>query len=198
MAKLIYVMPRSLDGYIEDDTGKFDWATPDEEGFAFINALQRPIGMYLYGRKMYETMAIWATPDLIPGRTPAMLDFAQIWQAADKIVYSKSLETVSTPKTRLEREFDPQAVRDLKAQLPHDISVGGPTLAAHAIRAGLVDEIHLFVVPIVIGGGKQVLPSNVRVNLKLLDEHRFANGMVYLCYHTRADVTPTSLPPVKR
>ena len=112
---------------------------------------------------MYETMTIWETPDVIPGLTPAMMDFARIWQAADKIVYSKSLETVSTPKTRLEREFDPQAVRDLKAQLPHDISVGGPTLAAHAIRAGLVDEYHLLVVPTMLGGGKRVLPSNVGV-----------------------------------
>ena len=136
--------------------------------------------MYLYGRKMYETMAIWETPEVIPGRTPARLDFAPIWQPADKTVDSKSLETVSTPKTRLEREFDPQAVRDLKAQLPHDVSVGGPTLAAHAIRTGLVDEIHLFVVPIMIGGGKRVLPSNVCVQLDLLDEGRFANGMVYL------------------
>jgi dihydrofolate reductase len=186
MAKLIYFMPTSLDGYIEDETGKFDWSGPDEEGFAFISDLLRPIGMYLYGRKLYETMAIWETPDDIPGRTPAMLDFARIWQAADKIVYSKSLETVSTPKTRLEREFDPQAVRDLKAQLPHDVSVGGPTLAAHAIRTGLVDEIHLFVMPIVIGGGKRVLPSNVRVELDLLDERRFANGMAYLRYHMRA------------
>jgi dihydrofolate reductase len=157
MAKLIYVMPTSLDGYIADEN--YAWAAPDEEGFAFISDLLRPIGMYLYGRKMYETMAIWETPDVIPGRTPATLDFAQIWQAADKIVYSKSRETVSTPKTRLEREFDPQAVRDLKAQLPRDVSVGGPTLAAHAIRTGLVDEIHLFVVPIVIGGGKRVCPA---------------------------------------
>jgi len=142
MAKLIYFMPTSLDGYIEDESGKFDWATPDEEGFAFINDLERPIGTYLYGRKMYETMAIWETPDVIPpdvipGGTPARLDFARTWQAADKIVYSKSLETVSTPKTRLEREFDPEAVRELKAQLPHDVSVGGPTLAARAIRTGL-------------------------------------------------------------
>ena len=142
--------------------------------------------MYLYGRKMYETMAIWETPDVIPGRTPAMLDFARIWQAADKIVYSKSLETVSTPKTRLEREFDPQAVRDLKAQRPHDVSVGGPTLAAHAIRTGLVDEYQLLVVPTMIGDGKRVLPSNVCVKLALLDERRFANGMVYLRYHARA------------
>jgi len=129
MAKLIYFTPTSLDGFIADESGNLDWAAPDEEGFAFINDLLRPIGLYLYGRKMYETMAIWETPDVIPGLTSAMLNFARIWQAADKIVYSKSLETVSTPKTRLKREFDPQLVRDLKAQLPHDLSVGGPTLA---------------------------------------------------------------------
>ncbi len=186
MAKLIYATPTSLDGYIADETGSPDWAAPDEEGFAFINDLLRPIGLYLYGRKMYETTAIWETPDVIPGLTSAMLNFARIWQAADKIVYSKSLEIVSTPKTRLEREFDPQVVRDLKAQLPHDVSVGGPTLAAHAIRIGLVDEYHLFVVPMMIGGGKRVLPSNVWVKLDLLDERRFANGMVYLRYCTQA------------
>jgi dihydrofolate reductase len=185
MAKLVYFTPTSLDGYIAGETGNFDWAAPDEEVLAFINDLERLIGMYLYGRKMYETMAIWETPDVIPGRTPAMLGFARIWQAADKIVFSKSLETVSTRKTRLVREFDPQAVRDLKAQLPHDVSVGGPTLAAHAIRTGLVDEYHLLVVPIMLGGGKRVLPSNVCVKLDLLDERRFANGMVYLRYHTR-------------
>jgi dihydrofolate reductase len=186
MAKLIYATPTSLDGYIADETGNPDWAAPDEEGFAFINDLLRPIGLYLYGRKMYETMAIWETPDVIPGLTSAMLNFARIWQAADKIVYSKSLEIVSTPKTRLEQEFDPQVVRDLKAQSPHDVSVGGPTLAAHAIRTGLVDEYHLFVVPMMIGGGKRVLPSNVWVKLDLLDERRFANGMVYLRYRTQA------------
>ena len=186
MAKLIYFTPTSLDGYIADETGSPDWAAPDEEVFAFINDLVRPIGMYLYGRKMYETMAIWETPDVIPGRTPGMLDFARIWQAADKTVYSKSLETVSTPKTRLEREFDPPVVRDLKAQLPHDVSVAGPTLAAHAIRTGLVDEYHLLVVPIMLGGGTRVLPSNVRIRLDLLDERRFANGMVYLRYRAQA------------
>ena len=131
-------------------------------------------------------MTVWETPDVIPGLTPAMMDFARIWQAADKIVYSKSLETVSTPKTRLEREFEPQVVRDLKAQLPHDISVAGPNLAAQAIRAGLVDEYHLLVVPIMLGGGKRVLPGNVRVKLDLLDERRFGNGLVYLRYRTRA------------
>ena len=186
MAKLIYATPASLDGYIADETGNPDWAAPDEEVFAFINDLMRPIGIYLYGRKMYQTMAIWETPDLIPGLTPFMRDFARIWQAAAKTVYSESLETVSTPKTRLEREFDPQAVRGLKAQSPHDISVGGPALAAHAIRAGLVDEFHLFVVPIMIGGGKRVLPGNVCVKLDLLDERRFANGWVYLRYRTQA------------
>jgi len=186
MAKLIYATPSSLDGYIVDETGNPDWAAPDEEGFAFITALIRPIGTYLYGRRMYKTMSIWETPDLIPGRTPAMLNFARIWQAADKIVYSRSLETVSTPKTRLAREFDPQAIRDLKALLPHDISLGGPTLAAHAIRAGLVDEYHLFVVPTLLGGGIRILPGNVCVKLDLLDERRFANGTVCLRYRTRA------------
>ncbi len=181
MAKLIYATPTSLDGYIADD-GNFEWSAPDEEEFAFISDVLRPIGMYLYGRRTYETMAVWETPDVIPGRTPAMLDFARIWQAADKIVYSKSLGTVSTPKTRLEREFDAQTVRDLKARLPHDVSVGGPTLAAHAIRTGLVDEYHLFVVPVLRGGGKRVLPSNVCVKLDLLDERRFLNGVVYLRY----------------
>jgi dihydrofolate reductase len=190
MAKLVYLTPTSLDGYIADESGSFDWS-PDEQGFAFISDVLRPIGLYLYGRRMYETMAVWETPDVIPpdvvpGRTPAIVDFARIWQAADKIVYSKSLETVSTSKTRLEREFNHQAVRDLKAQLPHDVSVGGPTLAAQAIRTGLVDEYHLFVVPIMIGGGKPILPSNVCVRLDLLDERRFPNGMVYLRYQTRA------------
>src|SRR4030095_16030228 len=140
MTKCIYFMPTSLDGYIADETGNPDWAAPDEEVFAFINNLVRPIGLNLCGRKIYETMAIWETPDVIPGLTPGMLDFARIWQAADKIVYSKSLEIVSTPKTRLEREFDPQAVRNLKSQSPHDVSVAGPNLAAQAITAGPADD----------------------------------------------------------
>ena len=186
MAKLIYFTPMSLDGYVADETGNLDWAAPDEEAFAFIIDLVRPISMYLYGRKTYETMAVWETPDVIPGRTPAILDFARIWRAADKVVYSKSLEAVSTLKTRLEREFDPQVVRYLKAQLPHDVSVGGPTLAAQAIRAGLVDEYHLLVVPTMLGGGRRVLSSNVRIRLDLLDERRFAGGWVYLRYHAQA------------
>lgn len=185
MAKLLYVTPASLDGYIADD-GNYDWSVPDEEVLGLFSDLLRPIGTYLYGRKTYETMAVWETPDVVPGLTPAMLEFARIWRAADKIVYSNSLETVSTPKTRLEREFDPQAVRELKARLPRDVSVGGPTLAAHAIRAGLVDEYHLVVVPMILGGGKRVLPGDLRVKLELIDERRFANGTVYLRYHTRA------------
>jgi dihydrofolate reductase len=167
MAKLIYFMPTSLDGYIADN-GNFDWSTPSEEAFAFITDLHRPIGTYVYGRMEYETMAVWETPEVIPGFTPATLDFARIWQAADKIVYSQSRETVSTPKTHLEREFHPQAVRNLKAQSPLDISVAGPTLAAHAIQTGLVDEYHLLVVPTLLGGGIRVLPSNVRVKLDLI------------------------------
>jgi dihydrofolate reductase len=185
MAKLIYFTPTSLDGFIADD-GNFDWAAPGDEVFAFITDLVRPFGLYLYGRKTYETMAVWETPDVMPGLTPAWLDFARIWQATDKIVYSKSLETVSTPKARLEREFDPRVVRDLKAQLPHDILVGGPALAAHAIRDGLVDEYRLLVVPTLLGRGKRVLPSNVYVRLDLLDERRFTDGWIYLRYRTRA------------
>ena len=185
MSKLIYFMPTSLDGFIAGETDNMDWSVPDEEVSAFINERLGPIGTYLYGRKIYETMMVWETPEVIPGLTPAMMDFARIWQAADKIVYSKSLETVSTPKTRLEREFEPQAIRDLKAQLPHDISVDGPNLAAQAIRAGLVDEYHLLVIPIMLGGGKRVLPSNIGVKLDLLDERRVGNGWVYLHYRTR-------------
>lgn len=185
MSKLIYFMPMSLDGFIAGETDNFEWSAPDEEVMAFINDRHRPIGTYLYGRKNYETMAVWETPDVISDRTPAMMDFGLIWQAADKIVYSKSLAAVSTPKTRIEREFEPQAVRDLKAQLPHDLSVSGPNLAAQAIRAGLVDEYQLLVIPIMLGGGKRVLPSNVGVKLELLDERRVGNGWVYLRYRTR-------------
>lgn len=185
MSKLIYFMPMSLDGFIAGENDPFkEWALPDEEVAACINELHRPIGTYLYGRKNYETMTGWQTPEVIPGLSPTLRDFAPIWQAADKIVYSKSLATVSTPKTRLVREFEPQAIRELKAQLPHDISVAGPTLAAQAIRAGLVDEVHLLVSPIIRGGGLPVLPRDVGVKLELLDERRVGNGWVYLRYQT--------------
>jgi dihydrofolate reductase len=185
VAKLIYSAIASLDGYVADEDGNFDWAVPDEEVHTFINDLQRPVGTYLYGRRMYETMVGWETDPTLADQSPLMRDFAEIWQAADKIVYSKTLEAVSTARTRIERDFDPVAVRQMKALAGRDLIVGGPELAAQAFRAGLVDECHLFVVPMVVGGGKRSLPDNVRLKLELLDEHRFGNGMVYLHYRTR-------------
>ena len=185
MAKLIYATPTSLDGYIADD-GNYEWSVPDDEVHAFICDILRPIGTYLYGRKTYETMAVWETPHVIPSLKPFMLDFARIWQGAGKIVYSKSLETVATSKTRLERVFDPQAVRDPEGSVASRRFGGGATLAAQAIRAGLVDEYQLFVVPVIRGGGKRILPGEVSVKLDLLDERRFANGWVCLHYRTRA------------
>jgi dihydrofolate reductase len=185
VAKLIYSTITSVDGYIEDEDGKFDWAVPDEEVHTFINDLERPVGTYLYGRRMYETMLGWETDHTLAAPSHVMWDFAQIWQAADKIVYSKTLETVSTARTRIERDFDPEAVRQMKASAGGDLTVGGPDLAAHAFRAGLVDECHLFVTPIVVGGGKQSLPDNVRLELELLDERRFGSGIVHLRYRAR-------------
>ncbi len=185
MAKLIYSVVMSLDGYIADEDGNFDWAVPDAEVHTFINDLERPVGTYLYGRRMYEVMVAWETAHTLPDQPPFMQDFAQIWQAADKIVYSKTLETVSSVRTRIERDFDPEAVRQMKARAGRAISVGGPDLAAQAIKAGLVDEWHLIRAPIVVGGGKQFLPNNVRLKLELLDERRFGNGMVHLHYRTR-------------
>jgi dihydrofolate reductase len=181
MARLIYSAITSLDGYIEDEDGKFDWAEPDEEVHSFINDLERPVGTHLLGRRLYEVMVYWETITLAD-QPPYIQDFAEIWRAADKIVYSKTLETVSSARTRIERDFDPEAVRQLKAPAGRDLTVGGPDLAAHAFKAGLVDELHLFVAPIVVGGGKQALPDNVRLELELLDERRFASGMVYLRY----------------
>ncbi len=185
MAKLIYSAITSLDGYVADEDGNFDWAEPDEEVHSFVNDLERSVGTYLYGRRMYEVMVYWETAPDLADQPPFVQDFAEIWQSADKIVYSKTLETVSSARTRIERDFDPEAVRQLKAQAGRDITVGGPDLAAQAIKAGLVDEYHLFVTPIVVGGGKQSLPNDVRVKLELLDERRFANGVVHLHYRTR-------------
>ena len=179
MAKLIYMAIASLDGYIEDADGSFDWAAPDEDVHAFVNDLMRPIGTHLYGRRMYEVMVAWET---ISDPAPVMQDFAQIWRAADKIVYSTTLETVSSARTRIEGEFDPEAVRQLKASAERDLVVGGPELAAHAFRAGLVDECQLFLSPIVVGSGKPALPDGVRLPLELLDERRFGNGVVHLRY----------------
>src|SRR6266516_2332353 len=182
MAKLIYSAITSLDGYVADEGGNFDWAAPDKEVHSFVNELERPVGTYLYGRRMYEVMVFWETAHTLADEPPSVQDFAEIWQAADKIVYSKTLETVSSARTRIERDFDPEAVRQMKAEAGRDISVGGPDLAAQAIKAGLADECHLFVAPIVVGGGKRSLPSNVRLKLELLDERRFGKGMVHLHY----------------
>ena len=185
MAKLIYSAITSLDGYVADENGNFDWAAPDGEVHSFVNELERPIGTYLYGRRMYEVMRYWETADSLVDQPSAGRDFAEIWQAADKIVYSKTLEQAASARTRIEREFDAEAVRRMKASAERDLSVGGPELAAQAIRAGLVDELHLFVTPIVVGGGNPWLPDGVRVKLELLDERRFGTGVVYLRYRTR-------------
>jgi dihydrofolate reductase len=182
VAKLIYSTIASLDGYIADEDGNFAWAEPDEEVHSFINDLERPVGTYLYGRRMYETMAGWETDPSLAAQSEFMRDFARIWQAADKVVFSKTLEASITARTRIEREFDPDAVRRMKASAGSDLTVGGSELAAHAFKSGLVDECHLFVAPIVVGGGKQSLPDGVRFELELLDERRFGSGMVYLRY----------------
>jgi dihydrofolate reductase len=186
MAKLLYSAITSLDGYVADEDGNFDWAAPDEEVHAFINELARPLGTNLYGRRMYEVMVGWETDPTLADQSPIMRDFAEIWQAADKIVYSRTLEAVSTARTRIERDFDPEAVRQMKALAGRDLSVGGPDLAAQAFKAGLVDECHLFVAPVLVGGGNRSLPDNVRLKLELLDERRFGNGMVYLHYRSRS------------
>ena len=184
MAKLIYSAISSLDGYVADKDGNFDWAAPDDEVHAFVNDLERPVGTYLYGRRMYETMVYWETAHALAGQPPFVRDFAEIWRAADKIVYSRTLETVSSARTRIERDFDPEAVRQMKAQAGRDISVGGPDLAAQALKAGLVDECHLFLSPIVVGGGTPSLPGNIRLKLELLGERRFGSGVVHLHYRT--------------
>jgi len=170
----------SLDGYVADADGKFDWAVPDEEVHRFVNDLERPIGTYLYGRRLYEVMRYWETAET--AADPVTQDYAAIWQAADKIVYSRTLEAVSSARTRIERAFEPEAVRQLKAAAGRDLSVGGPVLAAEALRAGLVDECHLFLIPVVVGVGKRALPDDVRLELELLDERRFGRGTVHLHY----------------
>ena len=183
MAKLVYSAIASLDGYVEDEDGGFSWAAPDEEVHAFVNDLERPLGTYLYGRRMYGTMMFWETAGDGPDDPAFVRDFAHIWQAADKIVYSRTLEAPATPRTRLEREFDAGAVRQLKVEAERDISVGGAELAAQAFALGLVDECHLFVVPVSVGGGTPALPRGRRVDLELVEERRFASGVVHLHYN---------------
>jgi len=185
MAKLIYSMLASLDGYVEDLSGNFDWAAPDAEVHAFVNELERSVGTHLYGRRMYETMRFWEHPPELESAPAHIQEYAAIWQAADKVVYSRTLQEVSSARTRIEREFDADAVRRLKAEAAGDVSVGGPGLAGEAIAAGLVDEYHLFFVPVLVGGGKRALPDDVRADLELVDEQRFGNGTVYLRYRTQ-------------
>lgn len=182
MAKLIYSAIASLDGYVEDQQGKFEWSAPDAEVHAFINDRERPIATYLYGRRMYETMVYWETADTGADQSAVVRDWAQIWRAAEKIVFSRTLTTVSSARTRIERNFDREAIRQLKQGSERDLSVGGAELAGEAIAAGLVDECHLFLVPILVGGGKRALPSDVRLQLELLDERRFGSGVVHLSY----------------
>ena len=182
MAQLIYSAISSLDGYIEDADGNFDWAMPDEEVHTFINNLERSAGTYLYGRRMYEAMTVWETDPNVATDSPLTQDFAQIWQAANKIVYSRTLAAASTRNTQLERNFNPEAIRQLKKTVQHDIAIGGPELASQAFQSELIDECHLFITPIIVGGGKQSLPDDVKLELELLEERRFDNGMVFLRY----------------
>jgi dihydrofolate reductase len=181
-ARLVYSAITSLDGYVADENGKFDWSTPDDEVHAFVNELERPIGTYLYGRRMYEVMAAWESDDTVRDGPDSVRDYAAIWRAADKVVYSRTLDTVSSSRTRIERDFEPGAVRQLRAESTSDISIGGPELAGQALAEGLIDELHLFVSPVVVGGGNRALPEGVRVQLELASERRFANGVVHLHY----------------
>lgn len=185
MAKLIYSAITSLDGYIEDEAGTFGWAAPDDEVFSFLTDLERPIGTYLYGRRMYETMVYWETADVLAEQSPVEWDWMQLWRAADKVVYSRSLETTSSARSRIERDFDPRAIRAMKTTLERDITIGGPDLAAQAFRAGLVDQFQLFLTPVLVGGGKPALPKKVRLDLDLVTERRFDSGVVFLDYRVR-------------
>lgn len=186
MAELIYTAIASLDGYINDAAGNFDWAEPDEAVHASVNDLERPTGTYLLGRRMYEVMVAWEDMPGLEEEPAVVRDFAAIWRAADKIVYSATLPAVSSEQTRLERAFDPDAVRRMKARAERDLSIGGPGLAARAFAAGLIDEVRLFLVPVAVGGGTRVLPAGLRLNLELLDERRFPNGTVHLRYRVRS------------
>jgi dihydrofolate reductase len=185
MARLIFSAITSLDGYIEDQAGTFDWAAPDDQVLGFLNDLERPIGTYLYGRRMYETMVYWETADVLRDQSPVEWDWMELWRAADKVVYSHSLQTASSGRTRIERDFDPNAIRAMKRSLERDITIGGPELAAQAFKAGLIDECQLFLTPVLVGGGKPALPTTVRLDLDLIAERRFDNGVVFLDYRVR-------------
>ena len=184
MAELIYAAIASLDGYVADTDGKFDWSAPDEQVHAFVNEIERGVGTQLLGRRMYDVLAVWDSPDMLFDESPAIREYAELWQETDKVVYSRTLESVG-PRTRIERDFEPDAVRELKRDAERDLSVGGPELAAQAFAAGLVDECHLFLNPVVVGGGTRALPEEIWLELELLDERRFDNGVVHLHYRTR-------------
>jgi dihydrofolate reductase len=185
MAKLIYIANVSLDGFVEDENGSIEWSAPDDEQFTFVTDLVRPAGTYLYGRRMYETMTVWETDPTLAAESKLMADFADIWQAADKIVYSTTLDTPSTTKTRIERDFDPDSVRALKTAAVHDLDIGGANLAAQAFKAGVIDECHVFIYPLLVGRGKPAFSSEVRATLELFDERRFDNGIVYAGYRIK-------------
>ena len=190
MANLIYSAIASLDGYIEDPQGRFEWGEPDEEVFRYLNQLERPIGTYLYGRRMYETLSYWESSPTGENVPEYVRDWAQIWRQAEKVVYSRTLEAFSTARTRIERSFDAEAISILKATVNGDMSIGGADLAGQAIQAGLVDEFQLFAVPVIVGGGKPWLPRGTRLDLDLLDSHPFANGFVFLRYRTARGAQP--------
>jgi dihydrofolate reductase len=185
MASLIYSVIMSLDGFVADREGRFGWAAPDEAVHAFVNGLERPVGTYLYGRRMYEVMSYWQTAGTDVSDPPVAADFAAIWRSADKVVYSTTLASVSTPRTRLEHSFDVDSVRGLKLAATRDLTVGGPGLAGHALRAGLVDEIAVFVVPVLVGGGTPAFPAGVGATLELGEQQRFDNGTTYVRYRVR-------------
>lgn len=185
MANLIYSAITSLDGYVEDADGGFDWGAPDDEVHAFINDLERSVGTYLYGRRMYEAMLYWETAHTLADQPAVVREFTELWQAADKIVYTKTLDAAASARTRIERDFDADVVRRLKASAGADMTVGGAGLAAQALQAGLVDELHLFLMPVIVGGGKRALPDHVRLDLELREERRFASGVVHLRYGVR-------------
>jgi dihydrofolate reductase len=182
MGSLIYSAIMSLDGYTVDARGRFDWSAPDPEVHARVNELLEPVGTHLYGRRMYDVLVAWETMPTGEDQDPVVRDFARIWRAADKVVYSTTLTDVASARTRIERDFEPETVRRLVADSDRDVTVGGPTLAAHAFRAGLVDEVQLFVSPVVVGGGTRALPDDVRLGLELVDERRFGNGVVQVRY----------------
>ena len=185
MSNLIYAVNTSVDGFMEDQDGNFGWTEPNDQVFKFITDLMRPIGTHLLGRRMYETMMVWETDPKFAAESALMRDFAEVWQAANKIVFSTTLKNLSTRKTQLMRSFEPEAIRPLKANSEHDLLIEGPEIASHAFRAGLIDECHLFVLPVVVGGGKSALPNNIWLDLELLEVNRFSNGTVYLRYRTK-------------